>query len=229
MSNGSSGVFDSNQTFESFFIASERIYLTVQFALWLRFREFWAPATAASSSGTLTSASSGTLTSASGGSSSPTSDASLIYTTHDGDHYHVETGTNTVSSGGHQHTAGTNGTSHSHTVTIAGHDHTVAGHDHTVAGHVHGLDFGIFREAMPASINVDLKLWRKPFVGGAWALVTSISGLDQVEVYLDLTSWFVDDPSGLWLLTLKSAAGQPNGGRLAVDVVRDAYGAIQSA
>ena len=250
MSNSSSGVFDSTQTHDYFFFVSERIYVTVQFALWLHFREFMAPATAATSAGSSTSGSGGSSTptsgassaasSASGGSSTPTSGASSASSSsneagatdsasHDPaippyvhDHGVVD----------HSHTI-----AHTHVVTIGAHDHTIAhthnvtiaAHDHTTPDHGHGLIYGIFKETMPGSIDVVLGLWRKPFEGGAWELVTSISGLDQTEVYLDLTPYFDDDPSGLWRLTFQSAPGQPNGGRLTVDVAHDGYGAIKSA
>ncbi len=122
---------------------------------------------------------------------------------------------------------------HSHSVSVPSHshstpDHSHPAHAHDVPNHTHGLTYGIFKEPMPSSINVNAGLWRKPFTGGAWQLVTSISGLTQEEQYVDVTSEFVDDPSGLWRLTFQSAAGQPQGGRLTVDVVHDAWGAIQS-
>ncbi len=127
----------------------------------------------------------------------------------------------------------THGIGHTHTVNVPAHDHGIAHthgieHTHTTPAHSHGLTYGIFKEPMPSSINVNAGLWREPFTGGAWTLVASISGLTQEEQYVDMTSEFVDDPSGLWRLTFQSAPGQPQGGRLTVDVVHDAWGAIQS-
>jgi hypothetical protein len=209
-----SDVFDDTDTMDVFLSFPDRVYVLVETKIWILFREFFTSAKSASA------ASSGTLTSASGGSSSPTSDAALIYTTQDGDHDHVETGGNTLYSGGHQHTAGTNGTSHSHDVTIAGHTHTVAGHTHALT-----LVYGVLKETMPASHSVTLGVYRRD--GSAWTLIVSIPGLTDDIHELNLTQ-YVDGP-GLWRLSLKSDAGQPNGGRLGCDVAGAVLGAIKSA
>lgn len=275
MSNSSSGVFDSNQTHDYFFVISERIFVTVQCAFWIRFRQFWAPATAASSGGGATSTSAttpsgggstsgsgggSTPTTSSGGSSSPTSSnqaahrhlmlafavAGPISTTIDEHTARRADGTvefaylgnsgnqdlyTWTADGAHAHSVSV--PAHDHSVTVPSHDHATPAHSHPahshdVPDHTHGLTYGIFKEPMPSSINVNAGLWRKPFTGGSWTLVASISGLTQEENYVDVTSEFVDDPSGLWRLTFQSAPGQPQGGRLTVDVVHDAWGAIQS-
>lgn len=213
MSSSASGVFDSTETFDYLFVVSEKVYVIVQTAWWLRFREFWAPATTVSSGG------SSSPTTASGGSSTPTTSSDASDTAiNSATHAHVETGGTTgpnISS--HYHAL-----SHDHTVTIGSHQHSV-----TVGPHSHDLEFGIFKEPMPGSIDVNVGIWRKDFGGGAWALEGSVSGLDETEVWLDLSQWV--DRSGLWRLTFQSAAGAPQGGRLTVDVAHDSWGAIKSA
>jgi hypothetical protein len=242
MSNSSSGVFDSATTHDYFFIVSRRIFVIVEQSFWLRFREFTAPATAAASGGGSTSTSASTpsgggSTSGSGGSSSPTSDAAAAHRhmmfafalagpiSSTVDEHNARDGSGTPvfvyfgnGSDADLHTWTADG-AHSHLVTVPAHTHstpahTHPAHDHDVPSHTHGLTYGIFKEPMPASIDVNIGLWHKPFEGGSWTLLGSISGIDEPEVFVDLTSFVpVGDPSGLYRLTFQSAPGQPQGGR----------------
>jgi hypothetical protein len=224
------GVFDSSSTFEHFFVVPARIYVLVEASWWIRFREFWAPATAAASGGGSTSGASSSSTSGSDGSHShqmfaganpalatPVRSGYLARTAGGSDHK-VDIGVTAVLSGEDLYTRG----------AAAAHDHGMA-HTHSTPNHGHGLTYGIFKEAMPGSIDVDMGLWRKPFEGGSWDLLGSVSGLDEPEQFVDLTTLFDDeDPHALYRLTFQSAPAQPNGGRLAVDVVGTIIGAIQS-
>ena len=57
-----------------------------------------------------------------------------------------------------------------------------------------------------------------------------LPGVDEVESFIDIMALIgrVDIVPGLWRLTLQSAPGAPQGGRLTVDVVRLGLGAIKS-
>lgn len=246
MATGTPGVFDSDEPFDYLFAVSRRIYLIVEMSFWIRFREFTAPAKAASVGGGATSGASSSSTSASGGGSSPTSGG--------GPHVHpwmeFESATpgsftkrrfkESLDSGVKSLNVETNGTgeyltgsdtpsAHTHTVTIGPHTHDIA-HTHTTPAHAHGLEYGIFKEPMPATIDVNVGLWHRPFEGGAWQLIASIDGLSEEEQYVDVTSLInTDAAAGLWRLTFQSAPGQPNNGRLTVDVVHEGVGAMASA
>ncbi len=240
-----SGVFDSDEAHEHFFIVPDRVHTMIECLVWLRFREFEAPAKSAATSGTLTSDSGGGATSGSGGSSSPTSAgsahrhiwASFVGATPGGyalDKFRGTDGGGTdhffdlaVASSSSIETF-TEDPSHTHGVTIGSHSHSTPDHQHSVAGHTHGLTYGIFKEPMPASIDVILGCYWKAEVGDAWQLRGSISGIDEEEVLLDLIE-LVDFDPGLWRLTFLSASGQPQGGRLTVDIHGIALGAIQSS
>jgi hypothetical protein len=247
-----SGVFDSDEAYEHFFIMSDRVFLFTEALLWLRFREFFASAKSAASSGSLTSDSGGGSTTVSGGGSTsgnpgglPTdggsahihqvaawvSDTPGVYTkrkyTASGPtNMNIEAANaNTIfveSEATHYHTLP------GHTHSTPNHQHATPDHQHTVPGHTHGLVYGIFKETMPGSISVILGIYQKESPGEAWNLQVTVSGITDAEVLLDLTELGVTFGAGLWRLTLQSAAGQPNNGRLAVDVVGQAMGAVQA-
>lgn len=268
-------VFDSTDTMDVFLFVPGRIYVMVEAKAQLHFREFFAPATAATSGGGATSGSGGSSTptsgassaasSASGGSSAPTSGASSATTTTDNNavnHFH----TIASSSGGagaftarkmqgnansttgdfnlETATAGyiaTNDTAtvhnhsmpHTHTVTIGAHDHTIAhthtvtiaAHDHTTPAHTHGLTFGVHKEAYPASHSAELRVYER--VGAVWTLRSTLTGLTEDIEEVDLTATIVGP--GSWKLSIKSAAAQPQGGRLGCDVAGYVLGAIKSS
>ncbi len=113
---------------------------------------------------------------------------------------------------------------HAHFESIAVHQHGIA-HTHSTPAHGHGLTFGVEKESLPASHDVNLGIYRLD--GTTWTLVVSISGLTDDQESLVVSQW-VDGP-GVWRFSLQSAAGQPNNGRLGVDLAGQAVGAIRSA
>lgn len=103
-------------------------------------------------------------------------------------------------------------------------------HQHSTPAHGHGLTYGIFREVMPGSIDVTLGIYHKNLDGGSWNLLASVSGIDGAEVVLDVEDVLGDEElvAGLWRISLESAAGQPQGGRLAADVAGSALVTVAS-
>lgn len=240
-------VFDETDTMDLLLDVLEEVFVLVRARVVVHFREFFAPATAASSGGgaTTTSGGSASPTTSSGGGSSPTSSS-------DGSHRHrmfdggggaalglahktitawnedagVAIVLDMATNASHLDTKSA-AAAHSHTVTVAAHSHTVTvpAHSHDTPNHTHTLDYGVFKEAMPASHNVAMGIYRRD--GSSWDLVVSISGLTDDVEELDVTQ-YVDGP-GLWRFSLQSEAGQPNGGRLAADMSVAVLGAIQSS
>ena len=207
--------------------------MIVEAEVWLHFKQFTASAKSAVASGTLTSDSGGGSTS--GSSSASTSGSG-------GPHTHVwgTGGAGTgfavrvyTDGGGTDFELSTNTTSQLMTDESVGHDHGIAhshttpAHQHTVPTHTHGLVYGIFAEAMPASIDVVMGVYHKEGPGEPWSLMGSVSGIDEEEMSVDLLTTFQMSP-GIWKVTLQSAPGQPNGGRLGVDIAGAIIGAIQS-
>lgn len=251
MATGTPGVFDSDEPFDYLFAVSRRIYLIVEMSFWIRFREFTAPAKAASVGGGVTSGAVSTPSgggSTSGPSSASSSDGVGILHQHDvldfidntppattERHYRNPAGSIDYaikSSVGADVLTGFADFVHTHPIahTHSTPAHTHPTHDHTVPAHAHGLEYGIFKEPMPATIDVNVGLWHRPFEGGAWQLIASIDGLSEEEQYVDVTSLInTDAAAGLWRLTFQSAPGQPNNGRLTVDVVHEGVGAMASA
>jgi hypothetical protein len=226
-------VFDSTDTMDVFLSFPDRVYAFIEVAMWIMFREFFSAAKTAASSGTLTSDSGGGATS--GSSSSSTTGAAA--------HTHSLANWSSNTPGGYTlrryatlagsfdlptQTAfdlvtdidGAGG--HSHGMT---HTHSTPNHQHTVSGHTHALTYGVFKETYPASHSVTLTIYE--LEAGAWVLRGTIAGLTNDIEELDLLPYI--NGSGLWRLTLKSAGGQPNGGRLGCDVAGHVLGAIQSA
>lgn len=242
-----SGVFDSDDTFNSYIWIPDRAHFIVKALLFVTFHEFWAPATSAASgggqtSGSATTPSGGGSTSGSGGSSTPTSSSQAAHQHRmfDGD-FAAGSATNrlfvgkqgggsdyginlpVVSGSGDMFTHSADG-AHDHTVTIPSHthstpNHTHPSHDHTVSAHTHDLTYGIFKEPMPASWSVIIGVYRRNSSGG-WDLLESLSGLTDETEELDITELLreIDPPEGIYRLTFQSDAGQPNGGRVGVDV-----------
>ena len=233
LATGGSGVFDSDTPYEHFILVPDRLYVIVEAEVWLHFKQFTASAKSAVASGTLTSDSGGGSTS--GSSSASTSGSG-------GPHTHVwgTGGAGTgfavrvyTDGGGTDFELSTNTTSQLMTDESVGHDHGIAhshttpAHQHTVPTHTHGLVYGIFAEAMPASIDVVMGVYHKEGPGEPWSLMGSVSGIDEEEMSVDLLTTFQMSP-GIWKVTLQSAPGQPNGGRLGVDIAGAIIGAIQS-
>lgn len=238
---GGPTLFDSDEPGELFFVLGERVKAIAELIVWIRFREFWAPAKAAASGGGATSGSQSTPSG--GGSTSGAHDDthSHIWARHlnnggiagtartyepgfnAGGVSQVELETNT---GSDNLRTSTVGTLHTHSTPA----HTHPSHDHTVPGHGHDLDYGIFREALPGSIDVNLGIYRRELEGGSWDLLASVSGIEEAEVAFDFEDVIEDEElvAGLWRVTLQSAAGQPQGGRLAADVAGTALVTIMS-
>lgn len=236
---GGADVFDTTDTMDVFLFVPDRMYVLIESRVLLRFREFFAAAKSAVSSGSLTSDSGG-------GSTSGASSASTSASANLGSHSHLVGSfvsstpgafTNrryaTVDGGGMDFNIETNDviSFSSGTTSIGVHDHTIAhthttpAHAHTVPGHTHTLVYGVQKEAYPASHSVTLKVYE--LEAGAWVLRGTIPALIADIEDLDLTA-FIGGP-GNWRLELKSDAAQPNGGRLGADVSGYVLGAIQSS
>ena len=229
-------VFDDTDTMDVFLAVPDRMYITIEVSARIRFREFFAAAKSASSGGGSTSGASSA--SSSGASSSSTSDATGTHNHYLGIFSSSTPGVYTkrkmvgFDSGGSNwlfnletesaidyYTSNTQG-SHAHGIA---HTHGIP-HTHTTPDHTHALVYGVFKETYPVSHSVTLKVYE--LVTGAWTLRTTTSGLTGDFETVDLTQW-IDGP-GDWRLELKSAGGQPNGGRLGCDVYGFVLGAIQS-
>lgn len=220
------GFFDSGSAMSCYFkipvgstVEIEQVLATVAF------REFQAMATAAASSGTLTSVSSGTLTSASGGGSTSGGGGNHSHSvgvwqsnTPDGTYTSKKyiDGGNTMA-----FNLTTNGSvdiassiTSTHTHTTPNHTHDIAGHTHDVAGHTHDLTYGTYEETYPASHSVAMRIYHRDPTG--WTLKATISGFTADIQDVDITSYF--DSTGDWKITLLSAGGTPQGGRLGCDI-----------
>jgi hypothetical protein len=226
MTVSANGYLDSGSPMRAFIKVPAGVTDVQEAVVTLAFREFMAPATAATATATLTSVSSGTLTSASGGGSTSGSSSAASATTA-GFPY-------TFATMGHAHGGGAAATwtnpassvaiidiptsDHTHPIphthSTPDHTHDVAGHTHDIAGHAHALTYGTYEEAYPGSHSVKLKVYES--VAGAWALLhTSTSQTDDL-VTLDLATW-IDGP-GDYRIEVLSDAGQPQGGRLGLDL-----------
>ena len=247
-----SGVIDSDEPANFFVSISDRINVIAEAIVWLRFREFWAPARSASASGELTSNSGGGSTSgASSASSSDSGGSSTPTSSNDSAHYHTwadwRSGDDTAGAFTNRKYYDSNsaafnlegpasdlqslgGTPHTHTVTIGGHTHGIAhthttpSHQHTTPTHTHDLTYGIFKETLPASWSVTMRVYKRE--NSSWSLVDTVAGLTSETHELDLAGAITG--SGLWRLEFQSAAAQPNNGRLAIDVAGQVLGAIAS-
>jgi hypothetical protein len=193
LSVSANGYLDSGSPMRAYVKVPSEVTAINQVALTLAFRQFMAPATAASSGGGSTSGSKAlTVAMQSSGlglSSGTSGDAS--------------TGT------AHTHTSG------SYRGTL---DETAIAdidpHDHTTPNHTHGLAYGTYEESYPASHSVKVKVYQR--VSSTWTLVYTSASQTADLVDLDLTS-AITGP-GDWRLEVLSDAAQPNGGRLGLDL-----------
>jgi hypothetical protein len=222
------GILDSGSPMYAFLKLTDRANLIIEALVTLSFRQFLAPATAASSGGGSTS---GSSSASSSGSSSASSSANTALGMTMSSNEQVFGDSGSASAGtAHTHTNGTyelvtgpfvvDIAQHSHTIA---HDHGIA-HTHTTPDHTHGLTYGTFEEAMPASHSVTLRVYER--VGSTWTLRGTFSGLTDDLVDVDLTAVMVS--SGDWRLTVQSEAAQPNGGRLGCDLYGLVWVNVQS-
>lgn len=237
-------VFDETDTMDVLIYIPDEMVKIVKARAVLSFREFFAPATAASSGGGSTSGSSSASSTASGGSSSPTSTGGGAHnhrmfeglgavpgiTSDHGYRARLSNGSDydmilKVATGSALDMYTRDSASdHSHSVTVPDHSHGIA-HTHSTPAHAHGLTYGVFKEPMPASWSVELRLYS--WSGTAWTLVASItSGLTSQIEDVDLSDYILTP--GKYRISLKSAAGQPNDGRLGCDIAGHVVGAIQA-
>jgi hypothetical protein len=227
-------VFDDTDTMDVLVYIPDRISIVTEARAFLRFRQYFTSAKSATSGGGSTSGSSSA--SSSGASSDSTSGE-------EGSHDHGFAYVGAAGGFTTRRYAGRDGAgngndvdlvteqadsiwttlneNHSHSML---HSHGIA-HSHSTPDHAHSLTYGVYKETMPASHSVTLKVyyWDDD---AAWDLVTTISGITDDVSDQDLTLYITG--AGVWRLELKSAAAQPNGGRLGCDVAGFVLGAIQS-
>lgn len=210
------GILDTGSPMYGYLKLTDRAYVVIEAIVTLSFRQFLAPATAASS----------------GGSSTPTSGASSASSSSNGSAsfglgFNATSGSSGAASAGtaHTHGAGTFGDANA-VQTDGGHSHPIPHtHNVTIAAHTHGLTYGTFEEAYPVSHSVTLRVYER--VGGSWTLRGTFAGLTADLVDVDLTA--VMTGPGDWRLTVQSEAAQPNGGRLGCDLYGLVWVAVQSA
>lgn len=221
------GPFDTDDTAEVHFWLPDELRPLVRCQVAIDFRQFSAPAKSAVSSGQLTSDS--------GGATTSTEDTLHV---HEWAAWISDTpGTTGFASRRYQGRAldstaidfnlTSNDSGHVGIGTWGGlaHDHDIGSHTHTVPGHTHGLVFGIQKESYPGSHSVTLKVYE--LVDTTFTLRGTVSGLVLDREILDLLPYVTG--AGQWMLTIQSAAAQPNGGRLFAHVSGHAIGAMQSA
>lgn len=255
---GGPGIFDSNNSMTQLIWIPAIVYVVHDCKVLLDFREYPADATAATSSGDLTSNSGGGSTSgassaassASGGSSTPTSSTAV-------DHRHrmfahlsdtaggttrafgVKTAADgSTSTTAHINTVGTGDLytqdasgAHSHTVTIAGHTHDIS-HTHTTPNHQH---------TTPGHTHaLTYGVFKETYPASHNVTLTLSERVAGVWTVLGTVTGLTDDIEevslaewvdgpGQYRITLQSAAAQPQGGRLGCDIGGYAIGAIQVA
>lgn len=215
-------VFDSTDTMDMLIYVPDEMVSVVKARVVLAFREFFAPATTVASGGGSTSGASSASTSGSGSAHShevlryvndiPGATTNRNYQGRDsgGSVYQV-----TLSTEGPGQSVYTYGAEASHTHGMS--------HTHTTPNHSHALSYGIYKETFPVSHSVELRLYE--WSGTAWTLLHTVTGLTDDVEDVDLGS-YIDAP-GKYRVSLKSAAGQPQGGRLGCDAAGHVVGAIQ--
>lgn len=222
-------VFDTTDTMDVFLFVPDRMYVCIESKALLRFREFFASAKSAVSSGSLTSDSGGGSTTTSGGGSTSGSSATTFgYILEPDTHHHSDpqggsTGDQQIGGTGNLVTGFTGSLNHTH--STPNHAHATPDHQHTVPGHTHTLVYGVLKETYPVSHSVTLKVYE--LEAGAWVLRATVGSLTADIEEVDLTAYLTGP--GNWRLELKSDAAQPNGGRLGCDISGYVLGAIQSA
>jgi len=87
-------------------------------------------------------------------------------------------------------------------------------HAHSVPAHTHNLTYGTYEEAYPASHSVKVKTYE--LVAGVWTLRNTSAALTTDQASIDLTS--IITGAGDWRFEILSDAAQPNGGRLGCDL-----------
>jgi hypothetical protein len=220
-----SGTFDENDFLSGLVFIPDVVIKVIQAKVVLSFREFFAPATTVSSGGGSTSGS--------GGSSSPTSGSGDNIHSHVWAEYLDDTpsasterdyglgGTPsvhvTIKGPSSNLTTDVKSVTHTHTVTIASHTHSTPAHSHDLA-------YGVFKETMPGSLDVVLRvrLWD----GASFNQVGLETGIDDEVTELDLSDYIT--VPGIYRIDIDSASGQPNDGRLGVDAAGYVVGAIQA-
>lgn len=219
-----SDVFDSSDTMDMLWYIPDVVLAIVDARIILSFREFFAPATAASSGGGSTSGS--------GGSSTPTSGSgdnvhSHIWASHEDDSPPALTKRQygvggvaavTMALEGPPSNLSTSLVSVTHTHSV-----TVPSHTHTTPAHAHGLSYGVFKETLPASHSVNLSVYE--WGGSSWDLLHTFTGLTDMVEEVDLGD-YITEP-GKYRISIQSAAAQPNSGRLGCDAAGYVVGAMQ--
>jgi hypothetical protein len=218
-----SDVFDETDTMDILVYVPDVIMRVVEARVVLAFKEFFAPATTVVSGGGSTSGASSSETSSAAGSHNhlmfdyisdiPNATTARRFQARINDGG-AGTGVTLDQEGG----AGDMWTFGS----AAAHQHTLI-HTHSTPAHAHDLSYGVYKEALPASHSVTLTVFQ--WDGSAWVLVTTIGGLTGMVEDIDLTDHIVDP--GKYRISLQSAGGQPNGGRLGCDAAGYVVGAIQ--
>jgi len=233
-----SDTFDDNDHMETLAYVPDLMLWTLSARVIINFREFSAPATAASSGGADTSGASSAGSSAAGGGSTPTSSST--------GHFHMfgsDIGTGALGVATRRYADGVGqdfvldtdaagaalvthneSPEHSHDVTIGTHTHTIA-HTHTTPNHTHGLTYGVFKETYPVSHNVTLRVARYD-AGTGWDELAIITGLTDDVEDVDLTD-YITGP-GVYRITLRSTTAQPQGGRLGANLAGYVVGMIQT-
>lgn len=218
---GAQGFLDSGSPLYCYVKVPTAVQSVTDVQVSFAFRQFMAPATAATSGGADTSgASSATTSGASNTSSSNEKTLTLGLSSN------LMIGTSGAASAGTAHTHGagsyedaawpfiTDIDPHSHTIA---HTHNIP-HTHSTPNHTHALTYGTYEETMPVSQSVKVTVYER--VAGVWTLRHTSASQTALLVDLDLTS--VIDSAGDWRIQVKSDAAQPNGGRLGCDI----FGAI---
>lgn len=231
LSLSANGYLDSGSPMRAYVSIPSSVTVVREAIINLAFRQFMAPAQDAASGGTTTSNTDGAATTPSGGGS--TSGASSASSSNNGSASfglgtNPTSGTSGAASAGtaHTHSAGTyadtsavqtdGGHSHPipHTHTTPSHTHTTPDHSHAIAAHGHALTYGTFEETYPTSHSVSLILYKR--IDDAWSLIHTTSGLTADLQAVDWTAYLTGP--GDWRIEAISAAAQPNGGRLGLDL-----------
>ena len=231
------GVLDDGSPMYAYVKVPDEVKSVDSVKVSLAFRQFFASAKDAASSGTLTSNSGGGSTTASGGGS--TSGSSSASTTNGSGHQHqwgtwisntpgsytkrkynaqssasmnLETDAANDLFSSADSPAHTHGMSHTH--STPNHSHTTPDHTHTTPGHTHDLTYGTFEETYPASHSVYMDVYK--LSAGVWTYVDHVTGMTGDLETHDITS-MITGP-GDYQFRVQSDSGQPNSGRLGCDL-----------
>jgi hypothetical protein len=122
---------------------------------------------------------------------------------------------------GHTHPSNHSHTIPTHTHTAPAHTHITPDHAHSIPGHGHALTYGTFEEAYPSGHNVTATLYRRGDSSGVWTSMHVSTALTDDIVDLQWGPYF--SGPGDYRIEVISLVGQPNGGRLGLDL----YGALE--